>query len=51
MNSSIFGEAFFGVMNLRWRKITGKIKRDNNDTHSSGTYYQRRPVFYRIGAH
>lgn len=26
MNSSIFGEAFFGVMNLRWRKITGKIK-------------------------
>ena len=26
MNSSIFGEAFFGVMNLRWRKISGKIK-------------------------
>ena len=26
MNSSIFGEAFFGVINLRWRKITGKIK-------------------------
>ena len=26
MNSSIFGEAFFGVMNLRWRKMTGKIK-------------------------
>lgn len=26
MNSSIFGEAFFGVMDLRWRKITGKIK-------------------------
>lgn len=26
MNTSIFGEAFFGVMNLRWRKITGKIK-------------------------
>lgn len=25
MNSSIFGEAFFGVMNLRWRKMTGKI--------------------------
>ena len=26
MSSSIFGEAFFGVMNLRWKKITGKIK-------------------------
>lgn len=26
MNSSIFGEAFFGVMDLRWRKIFGKIK-------------------------
>ncbi len=26
MNTSIFGEAFFGVINLRWRKITGKIK-------------------------
>jgi dolichol-phosphate mannosyltransferase len=26
MNSSIFGEAFFGVINLRWRKLTGKIK-------------------------
>ena len=26
MNTSIFGEAFFGVMSLRWRKITGKIK-------------------------
>ena len=26
MNTRIFGEAFFGVMNLRWRKITGKIK-------------------------
>lgn len=26
MSSSIFGEAFFGVMDLRWRKITGKIK-------------------------
>ncbi|RNC64043.1 polyprenol monophosphomannose synthase [Proteiniphilum sp. X52] len=26
MNSSIFGEAFFGVIDLRWRKITGKIK-------------------------
>ena len=25
-NSSRFGEAFFGVMNLRWRKMTGKIK-------------------------
>lgn len=25
MNSSIFGEAFFGVINLRWRKVTGKI--------------------------
>ena len=26
MNTSIFGEAFFGVINLRWRKIFGKIK-------------------------
>lgn len=26
MNTSIFGEAFFGVINLRWRKMTGKIK-------------------------
>ncbi|MDO5523015.1 MAG: polyprenol monophosphomannose synthase [Bacteroidia bacterium] len=26
MNTTIFGEAFFGVMNLRWRKITDKIK-------------------------
>lgn len=26
MNSSIFGEAFFGVINLRHRKATGKIK-------------------------
>lgn len=26
MNSGIFGEAFFGVMDLRWRKFTGKIK-------------------------
>ncbi|MEN6323473.1 MAG: polyprenol monophosphomannose synthase [Proteiniphilum sp.] len=26
MNSSIFGEAFFGVIALRWRKMTGKIK-------------------------
>jgi len=26
MNSSIFGEAFFGVVNLRWRKMTGQIK-------------------------
>ncbi len=26
MNSSIFGEAFFGVINLRWRSLTGKIK-------------------------
>lgn len=26
MSSSIFGEAFFGVMDLRWRKLTGKIK-------------------------
>lgn len=26
MNTSIFGEAFFGVINLRRRKITGKIK-------------------------
>lgn len=26
MNSGIFGEAFFGVMNLRLRKISGKIK-------------------------
>lgn len=26
MNSDIFGEAFFGVIDLRWRKIRGKIK-------------------------
>ena len=26
MSSGIFGEAFFGVMNLRWKMITGKIK-------------------------
>ncbi|MDD2589618.1 MAG: polyprenol monophosphomannose synthase [Fermentimonas sp.] len=26
MNTSIFGEAFFGVINLRWRSLTGKIK-------------------------
>lgn len=26
MNTSIFGEAFFGVIALRWRKMTGKIK-------------------------
>lgn len=26
MSSGIFGEAFFGVINLRWRKITGQIK-------------------------
>lgn len=26
MNSSIFGEAFFGVIDLRLRKATGKIK-------------------------
>jgi dolichol-phosphate mannosyltransferase len=26
MNSSIFGEAFFGVINLRWRKELGQIK-------------------------
>ncbi len=26
MNTSIFGEAFFGVINLRWRKSVGKIK-------------------------
>ncbi|MDD2513491.1 MAG: polyprenol monophosphomannose synthase [Proteiniphilum sp.] len=26
MNSSIFGEAFFGVIDLRWRKTAGKIK-------------------------
>lgn len=26
MNSSIFGEAFFGVINLRWRKLAGKIE-------------------------
>lgn len=26
MSSGIFGEAFFGVMDLRWRKATGKIK-------------------------
>ena len=26
MSTDIFGEAFFGVMDLRWRKMTGKIK-------------------------
>ena len=26
MNSGIFGEAFFGVIELRWRKLTGKIR-------------------------
>ncbi len=26
MSSGIFGEAFFGVINLRWRKMTGRIK-------------------------
>lgn len=26
MNSSIFGEAFFGVIDLRWRNLQGKIK-------------------------
>lgn len=26
MSSGIFGEAFFGVIELRWRKLTGKIK-------------------------
>ncbi len=26
MNTSIFGEAFFGVVILRWRSLTGKIK-------------------------
>lgn len=26
MDTSIFGEAFFGVINLRWRKLTGRIK-------------------------
>ena len=26
MNTGIFGEAFFGVIDLRWKKITGKIK-------------------------
>lgn len=26
MNTGIFGEAFFGVIKLRWNKITGKIK-------------------------
>ncbi len=26
MNTSIFGEAFFGVIDLRWRKLTGKIQ-------------------------
>ncbi|MDR2815690.1 MAG: polyprenol monophosphomannose synthase [Proteiniphilum sp.] len=30
MNSSIFGEAFFGVIDLRWRKATGKIKPQSN---------------------
>jgi dolichol-phosphate mannosyltransferase len=26
MDSTIFGEAFFGVIDLRWRKETGRIK-------------------------
>lgn len=26
MNGGIFGEAFFGVINLRWRKMAGKIQ-------------------------
>ena len=26
MNSSIFGEAFFGVVIMRWRSFTGKMK-------------------------
>ena len=26
MKTGIFGEAFFGVMDLRWKKITGRIK-------------------------
>lgn len=26
MNTDIFGEAFFGVINLRWKKITRRIK-------------------------
>ena len=26
MDTSIFGEAFFGVINLRWRKLSGRIK-------------------------
>ncbi len=26
MNTSIFGEAFFGVIDLRWRKLRGRIK-------------------------
>lgn len=26
MNTSIFGEAFFGVINLRWLQLTGRIK-------------------------
>ena len=30
MNTSIFGEAFFGVINLRWRKISGRIKPSSN---------------------
>ena len=39
MNSSIFGEAFFGVMNLRWQNMMGNIKAKEktvgvNDTNS-----------------
>lgn len=26
MNTGIFGEAFFGVIDLRWKKVTGRIK-------------------------
>lgn len=35
MNSSIFGEAFFGVIDLRWRKLTGKIRPVTKHIHTA----------------
>lgn len=31
MNTGIFGEAFFGVIDLRWKEITGRIKPNKTD--------------------
>lgn len=33
MNTEIFGEAFFGVINLRWKRLTGRIK-PSKTTHT-----------------